>query len=70
MLDEAQLVANTNSAAAVTASDLYRRQAWVVTGTPISSARKLDEFKGLCEFLDYKPFYQDTVGYYLSLGSW
>ena len=31
-------------------------------GTPISSARKLDEFKGLCEFLDYKPFYQELVG--------
>lgn len=37
MLDEAQLVANTNSVAAVMASQLWRRHAWVVTGTPVSS---------------------------------
>lgn len=56
MLDEAQLVANTNSVAAEMASSLWRRHAWVVTGTPISS--KLNEVAGLCEFLDAAPFYK------------
>ena len=37
MLDEAQLVASTNSAAAKMTSQLWRRHAWVVTGTPVSS---------------------------------
>lgn len=44
VLDEAQLVANSSSVAAVVASSLWRRHAWVVTGTPISS--KLDEIRG------------------------
>lgn len=44
VLDEAQLVANSSSVAAVVASSLWRRHAWVVTGTPIAS--KLDEIKG------------------------
>ena len=34
VLDEAQVVSNTNSAAALMASALWRRHAWVVTGTP------------------------------------
>lgn len=55
MLDEAQMVANTNSVAAVMASQLWRRHAWVVTGTPVSS--KLDEIRGLCEFLAVDPFH-------------
>ncbi len=55
MLDEAQLVANSNSVAAVMASGLWRRHAWVITGTPVSS--KLDEVKGLLEFLALEPFY-------------
>ena len=48
VLDEAQLVANSNSVAAVVASSLWRRQAWVVTGTPLSSrdSHGLDEIKG------------------------
>ena len=46
VLDEAQLVANSSSVAAVMASSLWRRHAWVVTGTPIAS--KLDEIKGAC----------------------
>ena len=45
VLDEAQLVANSSSVAAVMASSLWRRHAWVVTGTPIAS--KLDEIKGM-----------------------
>lgn len=35
-------------------SSLYRRHAWVVTGTPISSS--LAELAGLCEFLAYHPY--------------
>ena len=35
ILDEAQVVSNTNSAAALMASALWRRHAWVVTGTPV-----------------------------------
>lgn len=49
ILDEAQLVANSSSVAAVMASSLWRRHAWVVTGTPISS--KLDEIKGGCPWV-------------------
>ena len=37
VLDEAQVVANSNSAAACSVSQLLRRSAWVVTGTPITS---------------------------------
>ena len=37
MLDEAQLVAATSSVAAQMTSSLWRRHAWVVTGTPITS---------------------------------
>jgi E3 ubiquitin-protein ligase SHPRH len=44
VLDEAQLVANSSSVAAVVASSLWRRHAWVVTGTPIS--QRLEEIKG------------------------
>lgn len=55
MLDEAQLVAQSNSVAAVMASSLWRRHAWVVTGTPISNS--VDELRGLCEFLSLEPFY-------------
>ena len=55
MLDEAQLVANSSSVAAQMASQLWRRHAWVVTGTPVTS--RLAEVQGLCEFLAYEPFY-------------
>ncbi len=37
VIDEAQVVSNTASAAAVMCSALWRRQAWVVTGTPVNS---------------------------------
>ena len=37
VLDEAQLVANSSSVAAVMASSLWRRHAWVCTGTPITA---------------------------------
>jgi E3 ubiquitin-protein ligase SHPRH len=35
VLDEAQLVSQTNSVAAQMAAHLWRWHAWVVTGTPI-----------------------------------
>ena len=56
---QAQLVANSSSAAAVMASQMWRRHAWVVTGTPISS--NVVEIRGLCEFLALEPYYQSTV---------
>ncbi|KAL4426809.1 hypothetical protein ABPG77_006595 [Micractinium sp. CCAP 211/92] len=59
VLDEAQLVANSSSVAALVASSLWRRHAWVVTGTPIAS--RLDEIKGLLEFLAHEPFYHAPV---------
>ena len=37
VLDEAQLVAASSSVAALMTSALWRRHAWVVTGTPITS---------------------------------
>ena len=37
MLDEAQLVAASSSAAARMTSALWRRHAWVITGTPITA---------------------------------
>ena len=43
MLDEAQLVAQSSSVAAQMTSALWRRHAWVVTGTPITS--KVDEIQ-------------------------
>ena len=36
------------------ASALWRRQAWVVTGTPVNS--RLAELQGLLAFLDARPF--------------
>ena len=54
VLDEAQVVSNTNSAAALMASALWRRHAWVVTGTPVNA--KLSELQGLLAFLDVRPF--------------
>ncbi|GAQ77838.1 SNF2 domain containing protein [Klebsormidium nitens] len=59
VLDEAQLVANSSSVAAVTASSIMRRHAWVVTGTPITS--RLDELQGLLDFLAVQPFGDPTV---------
>ena len=49
VLDEAQLVSQTNSVAAQMAAHLWRRHAWVVTGTPISSS--INEVNGLLDFL-------------------
>lgn len=46
MLDEAQLVAASSSAAAVMCSSLWRRHAWVVTGTPVT--RKAEEVQVSC----------------------
>ena len=56
VLDEAQLVTNSSSVAAITASSLWRRHAWVVTGTPIT--QRVKEVKGLLEFLSCEPYYQ------------
>ena len=41
------------------ASSLYRRHAWVVTGTPITS--RLGEVLGLCEFLAFEPFHHEAA---------
>ena len=43
VLDEAQLVAATSSVAAQMTSSLWRRHAWVVTGTPITA--RLEEIQ-------------------------
>ncbi|KAL0028145.1 hypothetical protein WJX77_009970 [Trebouxia sp. C0004] len=59
VLDEAQLVAATSSVAAQMTSSLWRRHAWVVTGTPITA--RLEEIQGLLEFLAYEPFYHSMV---------
>ncbi|KAK9805422.1 hypothetical protein WJX73_004034 [Symbiochloris irregularis] len=57
VLDEAQTVANSNSAAARSVNSLWRRHAWVVTGTPITSS--IEELGGLLDFLACEPFNQD-----------
>lgn len=53
-LDEAQNVARTNSTAAQLASDLARRYAWVISGTPVTT--DLDELRGLSTFLSLQPY--------------
>ena len=59
ILDEAQVVSNSASAAAVMASTLWRRHAWVVTGTPVNA--RLSELQGLLAFLDARPFADAAV---------
>ena len=54
MLDEAQMVYNTNSTAAIMASELWRVNAWCVSGTPLSNS--LQDIHGLMVFLDSDPF--------------
>eukprot|EP01044_Picomonas_judraskeda_P005205 COSAG03_NODE_482_length_7563_cov_113.365086_4_plen_1377_part_00 len=51
VLDEAQLVSKTNSVAAQMAAHLWRRHAWVVTGTPVASS--VQEIHGLLDFLGH-----------------
>ena len=58
-LDEAQLIARSSSVAAVVASMLWRRHAWVITGTPIT--KDLGEVRGLLEFLNMKPFFSPSM---------
>ncbi|EGB11669.1 hypothetical protein AURANDRAFT_15768, partial [Aureococcus anophagefferens] len=53
VLDEAQLVCQTTSKAALMCSAILRRHAWVVTGTPIN--RSPDELHGLLAFLGVAP---------------
>ena len=57
MLDEAQMVHNTSSAAAVMASELWRVNGWCVTGTPISNS--IHDLQGLLVFLDHDPYASD-----------
>lgn len=59
VLDEAQLVANSTSAAAIMCSQLWRRHAWVATGTPINA--RADELQGLLTFLGLRPFADDVA---------
>ena len=59
ILDEAQLVSQSTSRAAVVCSDLWRRHAWVATGTPINA--KIDELHGLLAFLGTAPFHEDPT---------
>ena len=65
VLDEAQLVANSSSVAAAMASALWRRHAWVVTGTPVSY--DVGELRGLLEFLGVDPFQNDKAWRTLAL---
>ena len=59
VLDEAQLVANSTSTAALMCSELWRRHAWVATGTPINA--KAEELHGLLTFLALRPFADDVA---------
>ena len=52
VLDEAQLVAATSSVAAQMTSSLWRRHAWVVTGTPITA--RLEEIQ--VRDMQHRPF--------------
>jgi len=54
VLDEAQMVFNTQSKAAMMASELWRVNGWCSTGTPIGTG--LDDIHGLLVFLDHDPF--------------
>ena len=47
-------VARTSSQAAEVVRVLFRRNAWVVTGTPVTQA--LEEIRGLCHFLALEPY--------------
>lgn len=57
VLDEAQLVSQTTSKAALICSELWRRHAWVATGTPINA--KVAELHGLLAFLGTAPFKEE-----------
>ena len=59
VIDEAQIVSNTASKAALMASELRRRYAWIVTGTPVNSSIK--ELEGLLSFLGSRPFAEQSV---------
>ncbi|ODQ52033.1 hypothetical protein SAICODRAFT_48619, partial [Saitoella complicata NRRL Y-17804] len=54
VIDEAQMVAQSNSAAAIMANELWRRNGWTVTGTPFSTG--VSDLEGLLTFLDHDPF--------------
>lgn len=54
VLDEAQMVADSNGSAATMAGELWRVNGWAVTGTPINNA--LNDIHGLLTFLDSDPF--------------
>ena len=54
VLDEAQMVFNAASQAAVMASELWRVSGWCSTGTPMGN--RLEDIHGLLVFLDQDPF--------------
>ena len=56
VLDEAQLVSQTTSKAALMCSAILRKHAWVVTGTPVT--RSPDELHGLLAFLGVAPMHE------------
>jgi len=59
ILDEAQLVSKETSKAATICSEIWRRHAWIATGTPINA--KADELHGLLAFLNTRPFVEPHV---------
>ncbi|KAJ3337048.1 hypothetical protein HDU93_001723 [Gonapodya sp. JEL0774] len=67
-VDEAQLVANTNGAAAQMASELWRVNGWTVTGTPISNS--LTDLHGLAVFLDHDPFANGPILNHSVINPW
>ncbi|KAK4219515.1 putative ATP-dependent helicase IRC20 [Rhypophila decipiens] len=58
-IDEAQMVENWTSNAAVVARLLPRINAWAITGTPVKDDVKKD-LRGLLNFLRYEPFASDA----------
>lgn len=59
VLDEAQMVADSNATAARMAGELWRTNGWTVSGTPVSNA--LNDIHGLLAFLDSDPFASKEV---------
>jgi SNF2 family DNA or RNA helicase len=58
-LDEAQMVHDSNSAAAQMASELWRVNGWCVTGTPLT--KSIEDLHGLLVFLDHDPFAEKST---------
>ena len=62
-LDEAQMVENSVSNAAIVARALPRRNAWAVTGTPVR--KNVKDLFGLLLFLHYEPYCQTATQWHL-----